>query len=76
MKDDSLGTVQEIEFWPYEQMVYKSVLENVTHKVLSNFEVQTDRLISAWRPNQVIVNNKKKREPAEYWTWSCQQTTD
>ena len=41
----------------------KSVPEKETHKILWDFETQTDHLISARRPDQVIVN--KKREPAE-----------
>ena len=39
------------------------VLENETHKILWDFEVQTDHKISARQPDRVIVN--KKREPAE-----------
>ena len=30
------------------------VLENETHKILGNFEKQTDRLISARRPDLII----------------------
>ena len=50
------------------------VLENETHKLLWEFEMQTDHLISVWRPDLVIVKKKekekkrkekKKREPAE-----------
>ena len=40
----------------------ESVLENDTHKILWDFEIQTDNLISAKRPDLVVVN--KKREPA------------
>ena len=39
----------------------ESVQENETHKLLWDFEIQTDHLISARRPDQVIVNKKKKR---------------
>ena len=39
----------------------ESVLENKTHKVLCNFEIQADYLISARRPELVIVNKKKKK---------------
>ena len=39
----------------------ESVLENETHKVLLNFEAQTDQLIPARRPYQVIINKKKKK---------------
>ena len=38
----------------------ESILENETHKILWNFEIQTDHLISARRPDLVLVNNKKK----------------
>ena len=41
----------------------ESVLQNETHKILWEFETQTDHLISARRPDLVLVN--KKREPAE-----------
>ena len=33
------------------------VLENDIHKILWYFEVQTDPLISARRPDQVMINN-------------------
>ena len=39
------------------------VLVNETHKLLWDFKIQTDNLISARRSDLVIVN--KKREPAE-----------
>ena len=35
------------------------VLENETHKVLRNFEIQTDHLISARRSDLAIVNEKE-----------------
>ena len=38
-----------------------SVLENDTHKLLWNFDVQTDHLISARRPDLIIINKIKKR---------------
>ena len=37
------------------------VLENGTHKLLWDFDVQTDHLISARRPDQIIINKKKKK---------------
>ena len=37
-----------------------SVLENDTHKLLWDFDIQTDHLISA-RPPDLIIINKKKR---------------
>ena len=36
------------------------VLENNTHKLLSDFDVQTDHLISARRPDLIIINKKKR----------------
>ena len=35
----------------------KSVLENETHKILWNFEIQTDHLISARRPAKENLSN-------------------
>ena len=35
------------------------VLENDTHKLQWDFDVQTDHLISARRPDLIIINNKK-----------------
>ena len=39
----------------------ESVLENKTHKLLRDFEIQTDNLISARRPDLIILNEKKKK---------------
>ena len=38
------------------------VLENDTHKLLWDFDIQTDPLISARRPDLIIINKKKKKE--------------
>ena len=35
--------------------------ENDTHKLLWDFNIQTDHLIPAKRPDLIIINNKKKR---------------
>ena len=43
----------------------ESVLENEMHKILWDFEIQTDYLTSAWRLDLVIVNKKKKKRT--YW---------
>ena len=40
----------------------ESVLENKTHKILWDFEIEKDYLTSVRRPDLVIVNKKKKRE--------------
>ena len=36
-----------------------SVLENDMHKLLWDFEIQTDHLISARRQDLIIIKNKK-----------------
>ena len=41
----------------------ESILENEMHKILWDFEIQTDHLISARRPD--LVSQQKKRELAE-----------
>ena len=38
------------------------VLENATHKLLLDFNIQTDHLISARRPDLIIINKKKKKK--------------
>ena len=38
-----------------------SVMDNEIHKILLNFEIQMYPLMSARRPDQVIVLNKRKR---------------
>ena len=37
----------------------ESILGNFTHKLLWDFEIQTDHLISARRPNLIIINKKE-----------------
>ena len=39
-----------------------SVLENDTHKLLWDFDIQTDPLISARRPDFMMINQKKKKK--------------
>ena len=38
------------------------VIENDTHKLLWDFDIQTDHLISARRPDLIIINKKKKKK--------------
>ena len=38
------------------------VLENATHKLLWDFNLQTDHLIAARRPDLIIINKKKKKK--------------
>ena len=53
-----------------------AVLENGTHKLLWDFDIQTDHLISARRPDLIVINNKKKRELAKLWTLQYWLTTE
>ena len=41
------------------------VLENATHKLLWDFNIQMDRLFPTRRPYLIIINNNKKRELAK-----------
>ena len=41
----------------------ESAQENETHKFLSNFEIQTDHIISARRLDLLIVDKKKENQP-------------
>ena len=52
-----------------------SVLKNDTHKILWDFDIQMDHLISARRPDLIIIN-KKKREFAKLWTLLSWLTTE
>ena len=53
----------------------ESVLENETHKLLNEFEMQMNNLISARRPDRIIIVIMKKRTcrivdfavPADSW---------
>ena len=45
-----------------------SVRENDTHKLLWDFDIQTDHLISARRPD-LIIKKKKKKELPKLSTW-------
>ena len=37
-----------------------AALENNTHKLLWDFDIQTDHLISARKPDLIILNKKKR----------------
>ena len=41
------------------------VLENDTNKLHWDFNIQTDNLIPARRPDLIIINNNKKRDLAK-----------
>ena len=45
-----------------------SVLEKRIQKLLRDFDIQTDHLISA-RPSDLIIINKKKKRLAKLWNW-------
>ena len=63
-KVNGKGLCKEFKF-DYTNKWYKhnpeSILENETHKIFWDFEIQTNHLISARRPNLEIVKKKKKR---------------
>ena len=46
----------------------ESVLENEMHKLLGDFEIKTDHLISPRRPDQIKVNNPPLKKLAQLWT--------
>ena len=47
------------------------VLENDTHKLLWDFDIQTDHLISARRPDLIIIKKKKKEENLQNCRLCC-----
>ena len=51
------------------------VLENDSHRLLWDFNIQTDHLISARRPDLIIINIKK-RESAKLSTLLSRRTTE
>ena len=55
-----------------------SVLENDEHKLLWDFDIQTDHLISARRPDLILINKReqKRRELAKLWTLLSWLTTE
>ena len=53
------------------------VLENNTHKLLWDFDIHTDHLISASRPDLIITKNKTEmRELAKLSTLLSRPTTE
>ena len=50
------------------------VLENATHKLLWDLDIHTNHLISARRPDLIIIN--KKREFAKLSTLLSRRTTE
>ena len=47
------------------------VLENDTHKFLWDFNIQTDHLIPARRPDLILINKKKKKKENLKNCWLC-----
>ena len=59
---DPLGIVPKIKFEPTNKWYMhnlESVLENETQKLRWNFEIQIDHLISARRPDIIIINKRE-----------------
>ena len=53
------------------------VLENNMHKLLWDFNIQTDNLIPARRPDLIIINKKKKEKKiVKLSTLLSQRTTE
>ena len=48
-----------------------TVLENDTHKLLWDFVIRTDHLISARRPDLIIINKKKEEENLQNCRLCC-----
>ena len=57
-KGDQLGIDHGIIICPFYKIV-ESVTENETHKILRDFEIQTDHQIPARRPNLMLINKKQ-----------------
>ena len=60
---DPLGNVQEFKFDHANKWYMHNpalVLENDTHKLLWDFDIQTDPLISVRRSDLIIIKIKKK----------------
>ncbi len=49
---------------------------NNNNKLLRDFNIQTDHLIPARRPDLIIINNKKKIEFAKFLTLLSKLTTE
>ena len=57
---DLLGNLQEISIRPYKQMVYAQPGACPKKWLAWDFNIQTDHLIPARRPDLIIINNKKR----------------
>ena len=45
------------------------ILENDKHKLLWDFDIQTDYLILTKRPDLIIINNNKKKKKKKKKIW-------
>ena len=52
------------------------VQENDTHKLLWDFDIHTDHLIPARKPDLIITNKKRKRKCAKLSTLLSWRTTE
>ena len=52
------------------------VQENDTHKLQWDFDTKTDPLISARKPDLIIINKKKKKQSEKLSTLLSRQTTE
>ena len=46
----------------YYMDILEFVLENESHEIFWDFDIETDQLIPAWRPDLVIINKKTKQK--------------
>ena len=53
-----------------------TVLENDSHKLLWDFNIQADHLIPARRPDLMIIKKKKERKFAKLSTLLSRRTTE
>ena len=83
-RHDWVGKVIHWEMWKKFKFYHTNkwymhnpapVVENVTYKLLWDFDIHTDHLISARRPDLIIINNKK-RELAKLSTLLSRMTTE
>ena len=77
-RHDWVGKVIHWELWKKFDHTNKwymhnpaTVLENETHKLQWDFDIQTDHLISARRPDLIVINNNKRKEKLQNLQFCC-----
>ena len=85
-RHDRVGKVIHWEMWnkfkfdhanKWYMLNPEPVLQNDTHKLLWEFDMQTDHQISGRKPNLIIIcKKKKKRKSAKFSTFLSRQTTE